>query len=279
MNTTSQRYTGFQLIRSMVLFFGAFLFAFALNSYIIHEAGHAFGGVLFGCQFESLHVNPFGTGGWVNQCPDTMTLTGKFIQGMGGEIFGLPLSIAVTLLLWRKRSPILLPLLMSGSVVCTGNFISVLDSISSYPGFVFDYGLALQVGVAPWVLWAIAIASLVFGIILMDLLFPLAGIGITTPFWKVLILSLSTWPLFYAVRLVYQSLNGVNFAGPLSLVVLGGILATLTVATFKPVYRLTYRITHTDPVLPSTDAIWFSIGLGVGLAVVLVALNPIWFAK
>jgi hypothetical protein len=64
MNTIPQRLTGPQLFRSMLLFFSAFLFAFSLNSYIIHEAGHAFGGVLFGCQFEGLNVNPFGTGGW-----------------------------------------------------------------------------------------------------------------------------------------------------------------------------------------------------------------------
>src|SRR4030042_4251772 len=99
MNSTSQPLTGSQLIRSTLLFFSAFLFAFSLNSYIIHEAGHAFGGVLCGCHFEGLNVNPFGTGGWRNPCPDTMTLTGKLIRGLGGEIFGLPLSIAVTLLL------------------------------------------------------------------------------------------------------------------------------------------------------------------------------------
>lgn len=128
MNTTSQHLTGSQLTRSMLLFFGAFLFAYSLNFYIIHEAGHAFGGVLFGCQLEGLNVNPFSPGGWRNQCPDTMTLTGQFVRVMGGEIFGLPLSIAVTFLLWRKRSPLLLPLRMSAAVICIGNVFSVLDS-------------------------------------------------------------------------------------------------------------------------------------------------------
>ena len=48
MITTSQNLSGTQLARSLLLFFGAFMFAFILNSYIIHEAGHAFGGMLFG---------------------------------------------------------------------------------------------------------------------------------------------------------------------------------------------------------------------------------------
>ena len=277
MNTVSQRLSGAQLIRSMLLFFGAFLFAFTINSYIIHEAGHALGGVLFGCQFEGLNVNPFGTGGWRNQCPETMTLTGKVIQGLGGQIFGLPLSIAVTFLLWRKRSPILLPLLMSATVICTGNLISVLDSIPSYPDFIFDYGWALYIGIPPFILWAIGIASLVFGIILMDLLMPLAGIRATEPFWKVLALNLSTWPLYLAVRLFYQSLIGINIAGPFNFFVFGVILATLTALTFKPVYKLADRFTHTEPVLPSAGAVWLATGLGVGLTVLLAVFNPIWF--
>jgi hypothetical protein len=271
MVTDSQRLTGPQLFRSVIMFFGAFLFTFLLNSYIIHEAGHAFGGVLFGCQFESLRVNPFGPGGWNNQCPEPMSQAGEFIQGMGGEIFGLPISIAVTLLLWRKRSPILLPLLMSAAVICIGNLLSVLDSISSYPNLVFDYGLVIQAGIPSFTLSIIAITSLAFGIILMDLLFPLAGIGITTPFWQVLILSLSTWPLYTAIRAVYQSMNGINIAGPMSVFIFGVIIAILTALCFKPVTRLTERITHTEPVLPSPGAAWLSIGLGVGLMVLLMA--------
>ncbi|HSB67228.1 MAG TPA: hypothetical protein VLD65_11665 [Anaerolineales bacterium] len=273
MVTNSQRLTGTQLCRSMLLFFGAFLFAFLLNSYLIHEAGHAFGGVLFGCQFERLNVNPFGTGGWSNQCPESLTQAGKFMQGVGGEIFGLPISIAVTLLLWRKRRPILLPLLMSAAVICIGNLLSVLDSMSSYPNLVFDYGLAIQAGIPAFILAIIAIASLVFGIILMDLLLPLTGIGITTPFWQVLILSLSTWPLYMVIRAIYQSMNGRNIAGPMSLVIFGLVIAILTALCFKPVIRLTDRITHTEPVLPSLSAAWLSSGLGVGLTVILVLSN------
>lgn len=279
MNTISRQLTGSQLIRSMMMFFGAFMFAFCLNSDIIHEAGHAFGGVLFGCEFESLRVNPFGTGGWVNRCPDTMTLTGKVIQGMGGQIFGVPLSIAVTLLLWRKRTPLLLPLLMSATVVCTGNLLSVLDSMPSYPNFLFDYGWALQVGVPPWILWAICIASLVFGIIFMNRLIPLVGIAPTESFWKVLVLNLSTWPIYFAVRLIFQSLAGKSITGPISVLVFGVIVATLTALTYKPLYKLMDRFTHTEPVLPSAGAIRLAIGLGVGLTVVLVVSNPIWFPQ
>jgi hypothetical protein len=277
MNTTPKRLTGSQLIRSMLLFFSSFLFAYSLNSVIIHEAGHAFGGVLFGCQFESLHVNPFGAGGWVNRCPDTMSLTGMVIQGMGGEIFGLIISIAITLLLWRKRSPMLLPLLMSATVVCIGNVFSVLDSLSSYPNSVFDYGWAINVGMPSFILWVIGIASLLFGFIFMDLLFPLGGIGISTPFWQVLILSLTTWPFFLALRVIYQSLAGRSIEGPISILVFGVILTMLTAITFKPVYKLADRISHIEPVLPSVGSVLLGIGLGVGLTILLVVSNPIWF--
>jgi hypothetical protein len=197
---------------------------------------------------------------------------------MGGEIFGLPLSIVVTILLWHKRRPMLLPLLMSAAVVCIGNLLSVLDSITSYPGFIFDYGLMLKAGMSPSILWAIGIASLVLGIIFMDLLFPLGGIGRATPFWQVLLLSLTTWPFYLAIRAIYQSLYGMNIAGSISFFIFAVIVATLTAVFFKPVYKLADRISHIEPVLPSAGATWLSIGLGVGLTVLLVVFNPIWFA-
>jgi len=277
MSINSQRLSGPQLFRSMLLFFGAFLFAFLLNSYIMHEAGHAFGGVLFGCQFEGLHVNPFGAGGWNNQCPEPMTQAGKFFQGMGGEIFGLPVSIAVTLFLWHKRTPMLISLLMAASVACIGNVISVLDSFASYPHYVFDYGLMLNAGIPPIILSVIAIVSLVIGIVMMDLLFPVAGIGRTTPFWQVLVLSLMTWPFYMALRLIYQSANGRSISGPISLFIFGLLVAILTALLYKPISKLLTSITQTDPVLPSMGSVWLSVGLGVGLTVILVLSNKIWF--
>lgn len=273
----SQNLTGTQLGRSLLLFSGAFLFAFILNSYIIHEAGHAFGGMLFGCKFESLHINPFGTGDWHSRCPNPMTmgLTGRFIQGMGGPIFGLPLSILITLFLWRKRKPVLLPLLMSATVACIGNFLGVIDSMGNYPGHIFDYGWMLSIGVPSFVIWGIGFASLVIGIVLMNLLIPLSGIGTSEPFWKVLFLNLSTWPFYLLIRLIVQYQEGVDISGPSSFLILGIILATLTALPFKPIIKFANRFTHLEPVLPAVHTVWLVFGLGVGLTVVLSLLYPI----
>lgn len=281
MNTAYPKLTGAQLSRSMLLFFGAFMFAFIVNSVIIHEAGHAFGGVLFGCKVKRLYINPFGTGGWDSQCPSpvTMGLTGRVIQGMGGPLFGLPISIAITVLLWRKKRPIWLPLLMSAYVVLIGNFLGVLDSMQNYPGHIFDYGWLLQIGVPSFVIWVIGIGSLVIGIILLNLLIPLAGIGISEPIWKVWLLNLSTWPLYLLVRLIYQVLEGADVAGPLSFFIFGVILATLTALPFRPILKFASRFTKTEPVLPSARAVWSVFGLGLGLTIVLAVTIPIWFSQ
>jgi hypothetical protein len=204
-----------------------------------------------------------------------MTQAGKFIQGLGGEIFGLPISIAVTLVLWRKRTPMLLPLLMAATVVCIGNLLSVLDSMSSYPKIVFDYGLVIQAGIPSFILSIIAITSLLLGIVLMDLLFPLAGIGRTTPFWQVLVLSLMTWPFYLAIRMIYQSAYARSISGPISMFILGLIVAILTALAYKPITKLLNPITHTDPVLPSMGSVWLSVGLGLGLTIILVLSNKI----
>jgi hypothetical protein len=276
MKTSIQKLSGTQLFHSVLLVFGSFLFALILNSFIIHEASHAFGGVLYGCKFEKLIINPFGTGGWRSQCPDPMSMNGRFLQGMGGPIFGLPISIAFTILLWRKRKPILLPLLMSATVVLTANFIGVLDSVEDYPGFIFDYGWMLLVGVQPIIVWLIGILSLVFGVITMNILLPLAGIGPKEPFWKILVLNLSTWPLYLLIRLIYQSQKGGNVSGLLSFLIFGMILSTLTALSFKPIIKFADRFTHLEPVLPSARAVWLAFGLGMGSAVILSLLNPIW---
>ena len=277
MNTTSQNLTGTQLTRSLLLFCGAFMLAFILNSYVIHEAGHAFGGMLFGCKIMELHINPFGTGSWVSQCPSslTMELTGKFIQGMGGPIFGLLISLAITLLLWRKRRPELLPLLMSAPVACIANFLGVLDSMLNYPGHIFDYGWMLQIGVSPSIINLIGFVSLVLGIILMNLMVPLTGLGIREPFWKVLLLNLFTWPFYLLIRLFYQIFHGVESTGPMSLLILGVILAVFTALPFKPILKFSSRFTYTESVIPSSRAVWLSFGLGLGVALVLTLTNPI----
>ena len=277
MITPSQNLTGPQIVRSMILFFGAFLFAFIINSYIIHEAGHAFGGVLFGCKFEKLIINPFGTGGWRSQCPNPMEMTGRVVQGMGGPLFGLPLSIAITLLLWGRRKPVLLPLLMSASVALIGNFLGVLDSMQNYPGHIFDFGWTRLIGVPPSLIWIIGITSLIIGIVLMNLLLPLAGIGPNEPFWKVLVLNISTWPLYLLIRLVFQSIAGLNISGPLSFFVFGVILAILMALPYKLIFKIAHRFTriYTEPVLPSMLAVWLSFGLGLGLAFVLAVLSPL----
>ncbi len=277
MNTASQNLTGTQFARSLLLFFGAFMLAFILNSYVIHEAGHAFGGMLFGCKIEELYINPFGTGSWESRCPSSLTMgpTGRFLQGMGGPIFGLPISIAITLLLWRKRRPVLLPLLMSAPVVLIGNFLGVLDSMLNYPGHIFDYGWMLQIGISPSIIKLIGFVSLVLGIILMNLLVPLAGTGISEPFWKVLVLNLFTWPLYLLIRLFYQVFHGVESTGPTSLLILGVILAVFTALPFKPILKFLSRFTNTEPVIPSSRAVWLSFGLGMSLAFVLTLINPI----
>ena len=275
MNTGSLRLTGAQLFRSMLLLFGSFLFAFVLNSYIIHEAGHAFGGLLFGCKIKGLNINPFGTGGWDSQCP-FMTLSGKVVQGMGGPLFGLPISIAITFLLWRKRRPILLPLLMSAAVVCIGNYLGVLDSMGNYPGHIFDYGWLRLIGVPHFAISIIGILSLVAGIILMNLITPLSGVGKAEPFWKVWLLNLSTWPLYLLIRLIYQALVGEEITGPLTFLILGVILATFTALTFKPILKIANRFTNVEPVLPSARAVWLAVGLSLSLTIALTLTNPIW---
>jgi hypothetical protein len=128
------------------------------------------------------------------------------------------------------------------------NFIECYTGVSLFPDFIYDYGWALQVGVPPSILWAIGIASLVFGIILMNLLIPLAGIAPTEPFWKVLVLNLSTWSLFMVVRVIYQSLIGMS---SISLFVIVVIVATGASAAVPAAWKIDGEkiVTYTEAIL------------------------------
>jgi hypothetical protein len=149
--------------------------------------------------------------------------------------------------------------------------------MSSYPNLVFDYGLVIQAGIPSFILAIIAITSLLSGIILMDILLPLAGIGMTTPFWQVLALNLMAWPFYLALRMIYQSVHGIPISGSISLFIFGLIVAILTALPFKQITNLFTPITHTDSELPSMGSVWLSVGLGVGLTIILMLSNNIWF--
>ena len=165
---------------------------------------------------------------------------------------------------------------MSATVVLSANFIGVLDSVEDYPGFIFDYGWLLLNRVPPYIIWIIGFTSLILGIILMNLLIPLAGIGPEEPFWKLLVLNLSTWPLYLLIRLIIQIQNGVNITGPLSFLIFGIILATITAIPFKPIIKVASRFINVEPVIPSIRSVWLAMGLSTGLSVLLALTNTIW---
>ena len=169
----------------------------------------------------------------------------------------------------------MLPLLMSAPVAFIANSLGVLDSMTNYPGHIFDYGWMLLNGVPSSRIKLIGYVSLILGIILMNLLIPLTGIGSREPFWKVLLLNLSTWPVYLLIRLIFQVSHGEDSTGPMSLLILGGILAVFTALPFKPILKFSSRFTNLEPVLPSSQAVWISFGLGTGLAFALTLINSI----
>ena len=92
---------------------GAFTFAF-LMAEMIHEFGHYLAHVAFGNHDVGVLLDPFGGSritGLTSSTDQALIATTA-----AGPLFNLLLGITTTILLWRNRKPILLPLLLWGPI-------------------------------------------------------------------------------------------------------------------------------------------------------------------
>ncbi|MDD5264632.1 MAG: hypothetical protein PHU43_07325 [Candidatus Bipolaricaulis sp.] len=103
----------FSLLRSIGLSVGATFFAYPLSQ-TLHEFGHYLAGIFLGVPGKGIVLHPLGAN-YNIRLGDLTTAFGsperRIVSGMAGAIFDLLVSVTIGLVLWRKRSPGLLPFL------------------------------------------------------------------------------------------------------------------------------------------------------------------------
>jgi hypothetical protein len=245
------------LVRAMVFFGGASLFAY-LFAVAVHEIGHYLANIILGVPEKGIVLHPFDLsyniyGGDLSQAFGTPLR--RAFSGASGPLLNMLLGVVVSLLLWRKRSPKWLPILMWGSIALLQESVGMIMGIMDYPNIRSDWVDVMLAGVPPVVVGLLAATLLVTGCIWLQLLFPLAGIRAEDPFWKKLLIILAGIPMLLLGAVIYLTLFGSGSNTPAGWVLRDRIIAlvaslillTIITGLHKPLFSMLDRISHTHP--------------------------------
>ena len=274
----------FSLLKAIGLFMGATFFAY-LFSIFLHELGHYLVSVLLGVPENGIVLNPFGKN-YNIYLGDLTTAFGTperlIASGLAGAIFDLLVSVIIGLALWRRRSPVLLPLLAMGGIAL------IHESVNMTMGVLKGYGdwseLSL-VGVPDGIIILLAVFLLVAGCIWMLHLLPLTGILPRDPFWRKLVVFLSGMPLLMLCSVVFLTLFWADVYVPTHDAVTSRDVLRMDKVIFmaaSTALSVIFTLLH-RPLLPWLDRISHTpvaqvrgrevlIAIGLGLAIVIVQL-------
>jgi len=265
---------------------GTSFFAFLLSG-ALHETAHYLASTIQGVPVRGIVLHPFGQD-YNIYLGDLSVALGtplrRAFNGLSGPLFNILIGTMVSLLLWRKRAPVLLPLLMVGSTSLLMESVGIILEITN-PNASGDWTSVMQFGIPAGILWLLAIVMLIAGCIWMLQLLPLAGIRSQDPFWRKWIVFLVGIPILLLCAVIYQTLVGGDYYVPtwggymrmenlrMARIIQMGVsivLMTVTVALHKPLFPWLDRLSHT----PVAQIRWREalIAIGLGLAITIIQL-------
>ena len=177
------------ILRISILFFLSYVFGVVLHN-IIHELGHAITVWIQGGKVTGFYFHPF------NSCYNSSTyVPNHLLLYSGGAFFGLPLTIFFMLFALKYRSPILFPLIVTGTYGFISTGIWMLKSIIS-PEIQTDYTYMIELGTSGFLMLIIGIIYISFGLLARIFFLPLAGIDFKTNYktrFAVYIVGILPW--------------------------------------------------------------------------------------
>ncbi|MFX1321724.1 MAG: hypothetical protein ACFFAQ_08770 [Promethearchaeota archaeon] len=269
MNEPSKVYE-FSALKSMLLMLGAYTFSYCLGL-TIHETGHALAYLIVGGISDiEIHVNPF-TESHVS-CSYVPIKFFPFTGAMG-PLFNLFCSSIITLVLWRKRNPKLLPLLMLAGTNFIVEGVGILIDIGDLP-MLSDWGKVMEIGgVSPIIMGIIAAVFIIIGSTIMLLLMPLVNVSLRDSYWKRVFIS-SGSILYFIFVVFYVSIFAPNLLEDKSIPLFSAIgFNILLMALYKPAFPVLDRISHTE--ISKVD--WSAIIIAFGAAVAIISVDLIFF--
>lgn len=256
-------------LKSILLVLGAYTFSYCLGL-TFHETGHAIALSIVGASNIRIYVHPFALshcdGGPV--IPELMPFTGAM-----GPLFNVLCSSIVTLSVWHKRNPKLLPLLMCAGTALMAEGVAVFISLIELP-LLTDWGQVIILGgVHPIIIGIIGITFIIIGSIFLLLLLPLENITSQDSIWKLITISLG-FSLYFVTSVIYVSIfdPGVLFNRLIALISATGFTIMLMVI-YKPVFPYLTRISYTK----TKDVSRSAVGIALGMALAIISIDLIFF--
>jgi hypothetical protein len=253
-----------QTIKSILLLAGAFTFAFLLGE-TIHDSGHYLSHKAYGNTQVQVHFDPFGGTRIIGA--DGLPEKVLGVTSAAGPLPNLVLALGTFFLLWRKRRPILLPLLLWGPVAMIQE------------GVTFSLGLLTPGGDAQWIsrlgfpqplIMLFGTLLLVAGISAVAVLLPSAGIEFAdSPRYKLFVVMMGMCSLMFircAHSLLITPESKLENLIPL---VFSLLLAAIVVLVHQPICRILEKRTVSE-VLPLS---WSVSVLGMVLGASMFAFQ------
>jgi hypothetical protein len=174
--------------------------------------------------------------------------------------------------LWRRRSPELLPLVLWGPVALIQEGVTFSLGMLTPGG---DAELMVEWGVPASVLISLGVILLVAGIVMICWLLPLVNLSPSDSFGRKFSVVTGGMVSFMVLRLLASTLRSPDLILENTIPLLFSLLlATAVVVLYRPVYTMLIRISETELASVTRSAATWAIGLGMSMILLqLVILN------
>ena len=271
MNSRAVTYekVSFNRTEAVLLLMGSFTFAFLLGE-AVHEMGHLLAHLAYGHSDVHLHLDPFG-GSRIRGVTGTQSPAVMGVTSAAGPLFNLALALLCTLFLWRKRSPVLFPMLLWGPIAMVQE------------GVTFTFGQITPGGDAQWIaamgasthaIFAAGVLLLGAGIATIVRWLPVAGIDVAAPFQvRFLVVTVGICSLML-LRSIHSFLvkpeSIVENLFPLTFSLL---LTTCIVIVQRPLYRALASIAEVKQAPVRRPVTILALSLGAGMFLVQIVTS------
>lgn len=256
-----------QSVKSILLLVGSFTFAFLLGE-MVHEYGHYLGHLSYGNPGIRVHLDPFGSSHIVGVNNLPIQVLG--ITAAAGPLANLILGSACFAFLKRKRSPILLPFLLWGSIAMIQEGVTFSLGLLTPGG---DAEWISTLGISPLYIFIVGITFLLTGLGLVPILLPLAAIKPDEPFTRKLTFVLIGMCSLMLIRFFHSfCVAPANVMENLVSLASSLLLALIVVALHKPLNEIVekYISAELSPVTWSESILALILGAGIFVSQIFV---------
>jgi hypothetical protein len=252
----------------MLLLLGSFTFVFLLGE-AVHELGHFLAHRAYGVEV-GIRLDPFGGSRILHGSNAPNEIMG--ITSLAGPLFNLLVGITVSLILWRKRNPWLLPLVLWGPVALVQEGVTFSLGMLTPGG---DAQLIVDWGVPMAVLLGLGILFLFLGVAWIGGLLPLVNLSPSDSFLRKFAVVAGGMISFMVIRLLGSLLNAPNLllenTVPLAFAFL---LATLVVLLHRPLAPIFQRLSASEVFPVTRSEVVFALALGLGMILIQMMVLP-----